>query len=66
MYIYIERNNRYVTIPVYLHKTPVYPSPWNKVCYVMITVDRGSTSTIIVTKRQQHVILFKVLFDTIL
>ena len=32
----------YVTIIVFLHTTPAYPNP----CYVMMTVDRGSTSTI--------------------
>ena len=36
-------------LPVYLHKTPVYSSPWESACYIMITVDRGSTSTIIST-----------------
>ena len=36
----------YVTITVYLHKTPVYPSPWNNACYIMITLDSSSTSTI--------------------
>ena len=33
----------YVTIIVFLHTTPAYPNP----CYVMIAVDRGSTSMII-------------------
>ena len=28
----------YVIMIVYLHKTPFYPSPWNKACYVTITV----------------------------
>ena len=37
----------YVTIIVYLHKTPVYPNPSNKTCYVMIAMDRSSLSTII-------------------
>ena len=32
---------------VYLHTIPAYPSPWNSACYVMITVDHGSTSTIL-------------------
>ena len=32
----------YVIITVYLHKSPVYPSPLNKACYVMITVDHPS------------------------
>ena len=36
----------YVTITVYLHKSPVTPSPWNKVCCVMITMDRPSPSMI--------------------
>ena len=39
--------DRYVTFIVNLHKTPVYPSlsqPLDNACYVMITVDRGSTS----------------------
>ena len=36
----------YVTIIIYLHRTPAYPSLWNSVCYTMITVDHGSTSTI--------------------
>ena len=27
---------------MFLHKTSVYPSHWNNVCYIMITVDRGS------------------------
>ena len=34
----------YVTIIVFLHTTPVYPNPG----YVMITVDRGSTSMILI------------------
>ena len=38
----------YITFILYLHRTLVYPSPWNSACYVMITVDRGSTSTILV------------------
>ena len=38
-------------ILVYLHATPVYPSPGNSVCYVMITVDRGSTSRIRILRR---------------
>ena len=37
----------YATIIVYLHTTPAYPSPWSGACYVMITVDRGSTSRIV-------------------
>ena len=36
----------YVTIIVYLHRTQAFPSTWTSACYVMITVDRGSTSTI--------------------
>ena len=35
-----------VTITVYLHRTPAYPSPWKRACYIMITVDCGSTSII--------------------
>ena len=41
----------YVTIIVYLHKTPVTSQPWNKASYVMITVDRPSPSTINVSDR---------------
>ena len=33
-------------IIVYLHRTLAYPSPWKSACYIMITVDRGSTSII--------------------
>ena len=36
----------YITITGYLHETLVYASPWKRACYVIITVDRGSTSTI--------------------
>ena len=36
----------YVTITVYLHKTPVTPSAWNMACYVIITVDHPSPSKI--------------------
>ena len=37
----------YVTIIIYLHRSPAYPSLWNSVCYIMITVNCGSTSTIL-------------------
>ena len=37
----------YVTFILYLHRTLAHPSPWNSACYIMITVDRGSTSTIL-------------------
>ena len=36
----------YVTIIVYLHQTPVTPSPWNTAYNVMITVDRPWPSRI--------------------
>ena len=36
----------YIIITVYLHKTPVTPSPWNIACYMMITVDHRSPSMI--------------------
>ena len=36
----------YVTITVYLHKTPSYSHPWNKTCCLMITMDRPSLSKI--------------------
>ena len=40
----------YVTIIVFLHTTPAYPNP----CYVMITVDRGSTSMILAATRARN------------
>ena len=36
----------YVIITVYLRKITVYDHPWNKACYVMITVGRPSPSMI--------------------
>ena len=35
-----------VTIIVYLHKNPVYPGPWNIICYTIINVDHSSSSMI--------------------
>ena len=35
-----------VTITVYLHKTPTYPSPWNNACHIMVTVARGLPSMV--------------------
>ena len=43
-----------VTITVYLHKTQVYPIPWNKTCYVTITVVQGSTSMIYYVTPRLH------------
>ena len=41
----------YVIIILYLHRTPAYLSLCNSVCYIMITVDCGSTSTIVKTRQ---------------
>ena len=48
----------YVTLILYLHITPAYPSPRNSACYIMITVDCGSTSMInhLMTKSFKHTI----------
>ena len=42
----VVHSDCYVITIVFLHTTPAYPNPWNSACYIMITVDRGSTSTI--------------------
>ena len=58
----------YVTITVYLHKNPSLSQPWKSVCYIMITVDRGSTSMFyiftlllkIIPKKRADYFLFRV------
>ena len=42
----VVHGDYYITVILYLHRTPAYPNPWKSACYIMITVNRGSTSKI--------------------
>ena len=60
----VVHSDCYVIIIVFLHTTPAYPSLWNSACYIMITVDRGSTSTSVMFPCKHYLTFHRGLFDS--